>query len=113
MAGQPTQAWLLQEDHGLGVEALERPIYDPGLGGSLLTGNPTISTGGIWAASFPASCLGWPEVAGRQTPDPVAFGAGEGAFLAWGQTGWVKPALLFALGLPLLAEMVAPRVSLR
>lgn len=30
-----------------------------------------------------------------------------------GQTGWVKPALLFALGLPLLAEMVAPRVSLR
>lgn len=82
IAGQPAQAWLLRVGHGLGVEALERPIYDPGLGGSLLTGNPTISTRGIWAASFPASCLGWPEVAGRQTPDPVAFGAGEGAFLA-------------------------------
>lgn len=80
MAGQPTQPWLLRVGHGLGVEALEWPIYDPGLGGSLLTGNPTISTRGIWAASFPASCLGWPEVAGRQTPDPVAFGAGGGSF---------------------------------
>lgn len=46
------------QDHRPGAEASGLLDSDPGLGVSPLTGNPTSSTRGIEAASFPASCLG-------------------------------------------------------